>query len=113
MSDDMRLPQLIALCGHPKSGKSLVQKILLERFDVQPVDDGRALRKFAVDNLGPTWDQVLTQEGKASHIELLGRRWQVREILGELGNRFEAMFGKDVMPFMACQNLVGRASYSF
>jgi hypothetical protein len=91
-SNTPSLPRFIALCGHPKSGKSLVQEFLTTNFNVQAVDDGGPLRKISIDYLGLTWDQVHTQEGKAEYIEVLGERWQVREILGELGNRLEAMF---------------------
>lgn len=95
------IPPYIALCGNPKSGKSLVQELLQSELAVQPVDDGWPLREFAINNLGLTFEQVTTQAGKMEFVEILGRRWQVREILGELGNRFETMFGKDIMPFMA------------
>jgi hypothetical protein len=98
-------PRYIALCGNPRAGKSLVQTILRELYNTQPVDDGMPMREFAVNNLGLTWNQVLTQEGKTEYVEVLGRRWQVREILGELGNRFENMFGKHIMPFMAIKRV--------
>jgi len=100
---DIIVPRYIALCGNPKSGKTEVQNILKESYGTHPIDDGFPLREFAVNNLGLTWDQVLTQKGKLEYVEILGRRWQVREVLGELGNRFESMFGKHVMPFMAVQ----------
>lgn len=110
----MKLPRYIAICGYPKSGKSEVQNILYEQYGVIAVDDGMPLRKFAVDNLGLTWEQVTTQSGKAEYVEILGKRWQVREILGELGNRFESMFGKHVMPFMAVNTIRNQGgSFSF
>ena len=108
------LPRFIALCGNPKAGKSLVQTILKEEYGVQPVDDGGALRKIGMDFLKLTHNQVYTQDGKKEFVEILGRTWQVREILGELGNKFEEMFGGDIMPLMTMNTLPpGHASYSF
>lgn len=95
------IPNYIALCGHPGSGKSLVQAILNKDYGTTGVDDGLPLREFAVRNLGLTWDQVMTQEGKKETVIVCDKPWIVREILGELGNRFEAMFGKWIMPEMA------------
>lgn len=43
-----RLPRYIALCGHPRSGKSEVQKILKDHYNVTPVDDGAILRETAM-----------------------------------------------------------------
>lgn len=106
-------PKLIAICGHPKSGKSEVQRLLHSSFGYQPVDDGLPMRAFCVENLGMRWDDVTSQEGKAGHVEILGRRWQRREILGVLGNHFEAMFGQHIMPFMATVGLEHDKRYSF
>ena len=114
MSNVFHIPRFVALCGNPKSGKSLVQEILLNNYGVQPIDDGGPLREFAVNNLGLTWDQVRTQEGKLEMVEILGKSWQVRKILGELGNVLEAMFGKHIMGYMAvarCSGTIG--SFSF
>lgn len=102
------LPRYIALCGHPKAGKSLVQEFLDEDYGYLPVDDGFAMRDFAMRHLGLTHDQVYTQAGKAEFVELGGKTWQVREILGQLGNRYEEMFGPDAMPMMAHQSIERR-----
>jgi hypothetical protein len=107
-------PPFIGLCGNPKSGKSEVQKILEDSYGVRPIDDGWHLRRIAVDDLGLTWEQVSTQEGKASYVEILGKRWQVRDILGSLGKKLEDLMGEHIMPHMACQGLdLGDCSYSF
>lgn len=108
-----RLPHLIGLCGHPKAGKSEVQRLLQELFEVAPVDDGLALRSFSVAHLGLTWDDVATQAGKQRNTKILDRDWQNREILGELGKKLEDLFGDHVMPFMATRNLDPSKSYSF
>ena len=42
------MSQLIALCGIPGSGKSEVQRILHQRYNVQPIDDGWPMRDFAI-----------------------------------------------------------------
>jgi hypothetical protein len=106
-------PKLIALCGHPKAGKSEVQKILEEFYGHLPVDDGLPMRSFCVHHLGMRWDDVQSQAGKAGYVEILGKRWQRRDILGQLGNVYEDMFGADIMPFMACIGLDPDKNYSF
>jgi len=107
------LPRFIALCGHPKAGKSTVQTILAQEFGYDPVDDGLALRRIGMQHLGLTHDQVFTQAGKAEYVEILGQRWQVREILGELGKKLEDLFGPHIMPFMATRNLPADGRFSF
>lgn len=97
------LPRYIALCGNPGAGKSEVQDILRQFFDVGPVDDGEPLRKFAMTYFGLTKEQVYTQEGKLQEVEVAGRLWQCRKVLGEFGNALEATFGKHIMPHMAMQ----------
>jgi hypothetical protein len=109
----MALPKFIALCGNPNAGKSTVQEILRERHQVYPVDDGFPLRDIAVRYLALSTQQVCTQAGKKEFVELLEKRWQVREILGEMGARFEAMFGEHIIPFMVTNTLVGNGPYSF
>ena len=97
----MNLPPIIALCGWPKSGKSTVQKILADLYDVVPLDDGLPLREIAVQYLGLTHDQVTTQAGKAETVEINGTPWIVRDVLGAgIGNALEATFGPDIVPWM-------------
>lgn len=113
MNSPSVLPRFIGLCGHPKSGKSLVQDILMANYNVKPVDDGRPLREIAKEYLGLSHDDVYTQLGKAGSTEILGRLWVNREILGELGNRLEAMFGEHILPFMSTMSLKGDGPFSF
>ena len=94
------LPRFIALVGQPKTGKSLVQSILSQNYGVRAIDSGLPLRQIAMQQYGLTADQVFTQEGKLEFVEILGRKWQVRELLGELGNRFEEMHGGWATPWM-------------
>lgn len=97
----MPLPSIIALCGHPTSGKSTAAELIFEIYGHKLADDGLPLRKIAMDYLGLTPDQVFTQEGKLETVMLNGREWTCREILGEVGNAFEEKFGADVIPLMS------------
>lgn len=107
------LPKFIVLCAQPKAGKSLAQDLLFKTFGYKPVDTGMPLRRISMDYLGLTLDQVATQEGKASYVEIEGKTWQVRDILGELGKHLEAMFGPDILAFMATNTLPPEGLFSF
>lgn len=120
----INLPRYIALCGHPTSGKSEVQKILRANFDVRPVDDGFALRDYAMRHMGATQEQVFTQEGKKSLayiggepvIDLrTGEHLQWRHVLGRIGNQLEDLFGNQHLPQSAMLDAdrQGPGSYSF
>lgn len=108
-----KYPRFVAICGNPKAGKSLAQEILSKEYNYLPVDDGHVLRDFAVRNLGMTWEQVSSQAGKSESIDILGKEWERRKLLGELGNHLEDMFGDHIMPFIATRNLYPNARYSF
>lgn len=95
------LPDYIAICGNPNSGKSTAAQIIADLYGYVLADDGLALRRIAIDYMGLTPEQCFTQEGKLEYVELNGRRWQAREILGEIGNAFEDRFGGDIIPIMA------------
>lgn len=96
------MSQLIALCGTPGSGKSEVQRILHQRYNVQPIDDGWPLRDFAMRHCGAKLLDVNTQAGKAQVWEFPGgRRMKMREFLGEFGKAIEALLGPDAIPAMA------------
>jgi len=95
------MSNIIALCGNPTAGKSEVQRILHEKFGYNPIDDGMVLRRFCVENLGLSWDDVMSQEGKKRSTEILGRVWGNRELLGELGKALEGMFGEHILPHIA------------
>lgn len=97
----MSYPRLIALCGNPGSGKSKVAEILQAEYGYEISDDGLPLRQMAMQYLGLTHDQCFTQAGKLEKLDLVGREWQARGVLGEIGNAFEEKFGGDVIPFMS------------
>ncbi len=101
----MKTPKIVALCGKPGSGKSTAAELLKEAYGYKIVDDGLPLRKMAMDYLGLTEDQVFTQDGKLEMVSLNGRDFQVREILGEIGNAFEEKFGGDIIPFMSLNQM--------
>lgn len=117
------LPRYIAICGNPKSGKSLVQEIMLANYGIQPVDDGFVLRDTAMRHFGATHDQVHTQEGKATLAhwpngdpifnEATGAHMTWRQVLGELGKKLELLLGEFVMPMTACARLSGPGPFSF
>lgn len=109
----MKIPRLIALCGRPDAGKTTVQNILERKYGVQPIDDGMVLRWFCVQELGMSWDDVQTADGKNGFVEILGKRWQRRKILGELGNALERTFGAHILPWIATRELGPNESYSF
>lgn len=94
-------PKMIVLCGHPGAGKTTAQEILKNAIGYEPIDDGYPVRAFAVEHLGLSWHDVATQEGKKGWVEFDGRRMQVRDLLGTLGNKFEDLLGPNAMPMMA------------
>lgn len=101
----LQLPRFIALVGNPKAGKDAVKQILMDNYEVRPIDSGLPLRKIAMEHYGLTERQVFTQEGKAEYVNILGGEWQVRELLGELGNRFEEMHGSWTTPWMVTRTI--------
>lgn len=103
MSDFSSVP-LVALCGRPKVGKSTVQRLMTEMFGFTPVDDGRVLRDNAIRMFGLTEWHVTTHEGKDSYVEVCGHPWQVRQILGDLGQLYEDHFGENVLAEIALKD---------
>lgn len=109
----MNKPLLVALCGVPKSGKSEIQKILCEEFNILIQDDGWILRDFGMQLFGLTLEDVTTQAGKMREIEIDGKMRTVRWMLGELGNSLEAKFGEHVIPNWAIRNAIADKRPSF
>lgn len=107
----MATPHFVAICGWPGAGKSEVQKLLAEH-GYQPVDDGACVRDFAVRQLGLTLNQVSTPDGKREVIDIAGREWVSRKVLGELARVLEGLFGEYAMPWIATRSL-GPGMYSF
>lgn len=116
------LPRFIALCGNPGSGKSLVQGILRADYDVAPIDDGWNLRDYAIRHMGASSADVTTQEGKASLAYMsgepvrdvrTGEHMTWRQVLGRIGNQFEALFGQDHQAFCALLRTERHATGTF
>jgi hypothetical protein len=107
------LPRLIALCGNPTCGKSTAAGLLEKNFGHKLVDDGLPLRQIGMQYLGLTADQVFTQAGKLETVTINDREWEVRKILGEIGNAFEEKFGGDIIPMMSHQLLDPIQPYVF
>ena len=105
------IPKIIGLCGHPTSGKTTAAEIINEIYGHEIADDGRPLRMIAINYFGLTPEQVFTQEGKLEKVQLNGREWTVREILGEIGNAFEEKFGGDIIPIMS-YNALPKGTYA-
>ena len=93
----------VALCGHPRAGKSRLAELLVDEFGGVLVDDGAVLREAAPILLGYHADLAYTQEGKASTMSLGDRTETIRQGLGELGNYLEDRYGEFVMPIRAME----------
>lgn len=91
-------PKYIAICAQPHHGKDTVQEILHRLYGIQPIDDGLPLRQACMALFGLDIEQVTTQAGKESFVEVCGQEWQVRKILGDLGKLIEQHFGEMALP---------------
>ena len=91
-------PLLIALCGRPTSGKSEVQRILMKRFIISPIDDGQILRVHCRELFNLSAADTETQDGKRRITDIQGKPWENRKIIGEYGNILEQKFGNLVIP---------------
>jgi hypothetical protein len=91
-------PVYVALCGAPGAGKTTVADLWVERYGGELVDDGLPLRKAVMELYGLSWCDVSTQEGKASKLEVCGKTFTVRQLLGDMGNLLEGFYGQQFMP---------------
>lgn len=101
----MNKPIIIALCGVPKSGKTLVQQLLHKHWGVVPWDDGDILRQHLVEISGLPIESFTTQEGKSSQSVIGDVQWEHRRALGEYGNALERMFGDQIIAHIACRRI--------
>lgn len=97
----MSAPRLLAVCGAPGAGKSAVAEILAECCHGVIIDDGLPLRLACMEAYGLSWQDVSSQEGKAREIEVNGKLFTVRVLLGEMGRYLERLHGEHIMPWMA------------
>lgn len=107
----MSAPRFVALCGAPKSGKSTIAELLRDRYGAMIVDDGMPLRRAVMDLYGLSWEDVSTQEGKAREIEVCGKTYQVRHLLGDLGNMLEGFYSQQFMPERAIASITQTAPF--
>lgn len=108
------MTRLIALCGYPRCGKTLLADMIVLRYGAKLVDDGWPLRDFAIRHMGARPDDVTTQEGKARIATMGGQpvmdleknqpmTW--RQVLGRIGDHLETLMGEDFLPrsaLLAC-----------
>ena len=109
--------KIIALNGWPKSGKTEVAEIIVRRYGGVIVDDALPLRR-AVPHLfhGVDPSDCYTQEGKAKVIEVGGKPYTVRQLLGFVGDVMEERFGEFYLPeqaYLAAQQMMPAAYYIF
>lgn len=98
--------RIIAICGKPTSGKSEAARILQEKFGAVIVDDGMILRRAAPELFqGVTLNDCLTQEGKRKEVEVAGKTYSIRKLLGDLGQILEDHFGEFFVPDQAMKRI--------
>ncbi len=107
------LPRLVALCGNPTCGKTTAAQILQDLYGYELVDDGGFLRHIAVDHFGAEPDDVHSQAGKLRTTTVNGAEMTWRDVLGRIGNAFEAQFGANVIPELAYNGLDPSKRYVF
>ena len=95
------LPKYIGICGHPKSGKDLVGKMLTEYGHYHKIDNGGILRQAAPAIFGFDPAYGYSQEGKLRMVNSPSGPRTVRDLLGSLGNALEHTFGEEVMGWSA------------
>lgn len=98
-------PRYVALCGAPKAGKNAVADLLIDRYGGHLIDDGAPLRHAAMALYGLSHDDVYTQAGKAREIQVCGKTFTVRQLLGDLGNLLEGFYGEQFMPERAISQI--------
>ena len=104
-------PKLIAICGSPGSGKTTAAEFFVARYGAKLVDDGSFIREGCMSVYGLTREQVYTQEGKASYVDVCGERFQVRQLLGDYGKLFEKKHGDQFVPERAVSTIDLTASH--
>lgn len=113
METTHQYPRYIAICGKPTVGKSLAAELLAEIAGYQLVDDGGFLREIAISHFGASRDDVYTQEGKLRSVVINDAEMTWRDVLGRIGNAFEAQFGANVIPEIAYNGLPAAGRFVF
>lgn len=100
--DGPMTPVFIGISGPPGCGKDTLAS-LLEEMDsgVYVADAAGPLRHMmsALSNI--PYETLKTQEGKRSLVEINGRMYEAREVMGKLGCHLEDTYGLGTMAWMA------------
>ena len=107
----MNVPKLIALCGNVRAGKSIAAAIIHETYGHELVDDARPLRNIGMKEFDLTEEQVTTQAGKLDKVKIGDTEYEVREILGKIGDGLEDQFGQNIVAELANKRLKVGNSY--
>lgn len=105
---------IIGLCAQPQHGKTTAQRFL-EMLGVTPVDDSEPLRRATMERYGLSWDDVSTQQGKASLVARpdYGDIVPVRQAIGDLGKEYESEHGPNYWVERAIASLAPGSLVSF
>lgn len=98
-------PRFVALCGYPKAGKSTVAEFLAQRYGAHLVDDGMPLREACRAAYDLSWEDVYSQEGKVRTLEVCGKIYTHRQLLGDLGDMFKDRYGEFWIPEQAMRKV--------
>lgn len=107
----MSNPLLIALVGHPTSGKTEVQNILSVQFATFPIDDFAVVRSFCGELFGFSHEEMTSQMGKAEVVKVGDVEMERRQFLGEMGSLIEKRFGSLTIPNAAIRQVVKNHRY--
>lgn len=96
-------PEFVVVCGDPGHGKDTFADWLVQLLGpgTHKIDDGRPLREMAVLLYGVDYQDTLTQEGKRKLVKTLKGMQPLRQVLGELGEAMEALYGQNFNPDQA------------
>lgn len=101
-NDGPAVPVFVGITGAPGSGKDTLANLMAELDpSVYVADAAGPLRRMMSELTGIPYEVLKTQEGKRSLVELNGRMYEAREVMGKLGVHLEETYGMGVMAWMA------------
>lgn len=80
----------LALCGYPEVGKTFIQNILKEKYNILPMDDSKTLRDAVKILYSLSENDVTTQEGKNKETPIPYDRFENEDVLRLTG---QVLFG--------------------